>query len=60
MGLGNHLTENIYYSPDGVLTNNGTWEYKPFSGMDIPLDIRVCRVLVLVLDLGLVLVFVLV
>lgn len=41
MGLGNHLTENIHYSPDGVLTNNGTWEYKPPSGMDIPLDIRV-------------------
>jgi len=41
MGLGNHFTEYINYNKDGVLTNNSTWEYKPFSAMDIPLDIRV-------------------
>jgi len=40
-GLGYYLTETIDYDKDGVLTTNGTWEYKPPSAYDIPIDFRV-------------------
>jgi len=40
-GLGWHLTEDIVYEPDGTLLTNGTWEYKPPSSKDIPIQLNV-------------------
>jgi len=40
-GLGLHLTEDIIYSPSGELITNGTWEYKPPSSKDIPIQMNV-------------------
>jgi len=41
-GLGYYLTEEIILDPtSGQLITNGTWEYKPFSAKDIPIDFRV-------------------
>jgi len=41
-GIGYFLTEEIVYDPTnpGVLLTNGTWEYKPPSSTDIPIDLR--------------------
>ncbi|KAK3803382.1 hypothetical protein RRG08_005836, partial [Elysia crispata] len=42
MGLGAYLTEDIYYSKEtGQLLNDGTWEYKPPTTKDIPIDWRI-------------------
>eukprot|EP01125_Pyxidicula_operculata_P021742 TRINITY_DN8602_c0_g1_i1.p1 TRINITY_DN8602_c0_g1~~TRINITY_DN8602_c0_g1_i1.p1 ORF type:complete len:1453 (+),score=397.51 TRINITY_DN8602_c0_g1_i1:448-4359(+) len=41
MGLGLMLTEQITYDDKGALNNRNTWEYKPPTGQDIPLDFRV-------------------
>eukprot|EP01121_Diplochlamys_sp_Union-15-3_P019602 TRINITY_DN7426_c0_g1_i1.p1 TRINITY_DN7426_c0_g1~~TRINITY_DN7426_c0_g1_i1.p1 ORF type:complete len:483 (+),score=92.27 TRINITY_DN7426_c0_g1_i1:338-1786(+) len=41
MGLGYYLTEEILYTEPGRLINDGTWEYKPPSIKDIPVDLRV-------------------
>ncbi|GFO33248.1 LOW QUALITY PROTEIN: xanthine dehydrogenase [Plakobranchus ocellatus] len=42
MGLGAYLTEDIFYSKDtGKMLNDGTWEYKPPSTKDIPIDWRI-------------------
>ena len=43
-GLGLHLFEQILYDDTtnpGALISNGTWEYKPPSHKDIPVDLRV-------------------
>eukprot|EP01113_Clastostelium_recurvatum_P035010 TRINITY_DN4821_c0_g1_i1.p1 TRINITY_DN4821_c0_g1~~TRINITY_DN4821_c0_g1_i1.p1 ORF type:complete len:1340 (+),score=354.41 TRINITY_DN4821_c0_g1_i1:272-4021(+) len=44
-GCGYYLTEEILYdvtsSNPGALVSNGTWEYKPPSSKDIPIDFRV-------------------
>jgi len=37
-GAGLFLTENLEYSPDGELTTDGTWTYKPFTSRDIPIQ----------------------
>jgi len=41
MGLGLCLTEEIEYDSDGCPLQYNTWEYKPLTGFDIPLDLRV-------------------
>lgn len=42
MGMGFWLTEKIKYDPNtGLLLTNGTWEYKPPSSKDIPIDFRI-------------------
>ncbi|KAK3793085.1 hypothetical protein RRG08_038590 [Elysia crispata] len=42
MGLGAYLTEDIFYSKEtGQLLNDGTWEYKPPTTKDIPIDWRI-------------------
>eukprot|EP01147_Barroeca_monosierra_P002142 gene2142-5172_t len=42
MGLGYFLSEEIIYDqPSGRLVTDGTWEYKPPSSKDIPIDLRV-------------------
>ncbi|EGD72878.1 hypothetical protein PTSG_04607 [Salpingoeca rosetta] len=42
MGLGYFLTEEILYDKkSGRLVTDGTWEYKPPSSKDIPIDFRV-------------------
>jgi xanthine dehydrogenase/oxidase len=41
MGLGHFLTEEVTYDDTGILYNTSTWEYKPPSSMDIPLDMRI-------------------
>jgi len=42
MGLGYWLTEQCRYDPDtGALVTDSTWEYKPPSSKDIPVDFRV-------------------
>jgi len=41
-GLGYYLSEQLFYdSSTGTCTTDGTWEYKPPSAMDIPIDLRV-------------------
>jgi xanthine dehydrogenase/oxidase len=41
-GIGFFLTEECVYDPTtGRLINNGTWDYKPPSSQDIPIDFRV-------------------
>lgn len=43
-GLGLHMFEQILYDEvtnPGALITNGTWEYKPPSHKDIPVDLRV-------------------
>ena len=40
-GLGLYLTEKLQYDTStGQITTNGTWEYKPPSTKDIPIDFR--------------------
>ncbi|XP_053383770.1 uncharacterized protein LOC123535779 [Mercenaria mercenaria] len=42
MGLGYWLTEECKYDPNtGALVTDSTWEYKPPSSKDIPVDFRV-------------------
>jgi xanthine dehydrogenase/oxidase len=42
MGLGYWLTEDVKYDPNtGELLTHNTWEYKPPSSKDIPIDFRV-------------------
>jgi xanthine dehydrogenase/oxidase len=40
-GMGLYLSEKLIYDANGRLTTNGTWEYKPPSSKDIPIDFRV-------------------
>jgi len=42
-GLGLHMFEQVMYDTvnPGALLTNGTWEYKPPSHKDIPVDLRV-------------------
>lgn len=39
-GLGMFLSEKLEFDPNGKLTTNGTWEYKPPSAKDIPIEFR--------------------
>jgi xanthine dehydrogenase/oxidase len=42
MGMGFWLTEKLKYDPEsGQLLSNGTWEYKPPTTRDIPVDLRI-------------------
>jgi len=41
MGLGFFLTEQIIYGTNGAPLQRNTWEYKPLTAFDIPLDFRV-------------------
>ncbi|XP_067656036.1 uncharacterized protein [Haliotis asinina] len=42
MGLGYWLTEQMLYDPKtGSALTDGTWEYKPPMGKDIPIDFRI-------------------
>jgi len=41
MGLGLYLTEEVSYNEKGHLYNHNSWEYKPPSAYDIPIDFRV-------------------
>ncbi|XP_050394780.1 uncharacterized protein LOC126812430 isoform X2 [Patella vulgata] len=42
MGLGAMLTEDTIYNPEtGQVLNNGTWDYKPPTSKDIPIDWRI-------------------
>lgn len=42
MGIGFWLYEKVKYDPEtGRCLTNGTWEYKPPSSKDIPVDFRV-------------------
>ncbi|XP_055877784.1 uncharacterized protein LOC106061888 isoform X2 [Biomphalaria glabrata] len=42
MGLGAYLTEEVLYDKvSGVVLNDGTWEYKPPTTKDIPIDWRI-------------------
>ena len=41
MGLGLCLTEEVLYDANGKLLTHNTWEYKPETALDIPLDLRV-------------------
>eukprot|EP01127_Copromyxa_protea_P020548 TRINITY_DN6897_c0_g1_i1.p1 TRINITY_DN6897_c0_g1~~TRINITY_DN6897_c0_g1_i1.p1 ORF type:complete len:1483 (-),score=356.31 TRINITY_DN6897_c0_g1_i1:3-4016(-) len=41
MGLGLVLTEEILYNTAGELITHNTWEYKPPSALDIPIDFRI-------------------
>jgi xanthine dehydrogenase/oxidase len=40
-GLGLFLTEEINYDSNGSPIQDNTWEYKPLTAFDIPLDLRV-------------------
>ncbi|KAF7271079.1 hypothetical protein GWI33_016039 [Rhynchophorus ferrugineus] len=41
MGMGYNTTEELIYDPEtGRLTNDRTWNYKPFGAKDIPIDLR--------------------
>ncbi|CAL1531002.1 unnamed protein product [Lymnaea stagnalis] len=42
MGLGAYLSEEVFYDKNtGVVLNDGTWEYKPPTTKDIPIDWRI-------------------
>uniref|UniRef100_A0A0B7AUW5 FAD-binding PCMH-type domain-containing protein n=1 Tax=Arion vulgaris TaxID=1028688 RepID=A0A0B7AUW5_9EUPU len=42
MGLGAYLSENLTYDKTtGDILNDGTWEYKPPTSKDIPIDWRI-------------------
>ncbi|CAL1529227.1 unnamed protein product [Lymnaea stagnalis] len=42
MGLGSYMTEDIIFdSQTGRILNDGTWEYKPPTSKDIPIDWRI-------------------
>ncbi|KAH9519697.1 hypothetical protein Btru_070660 [Bulinus truncatus] len=42
MGLGAYLTEEVFYDrTSGAVLNDGTWEYKPPTSKDIPIDWRI-------------------
>ncbi|BFZ17322.1 hypothetical protein BsWGS_20361 [Bradybaena similaris] len=42
MGLGCYLTEDIFFdAKSGRILNDGTWEYKPPTTKDIPIDWRI-------------------
>ncbi|KAB7507046.1 Indole-3-acetaldehyde oxidase [Armadillidium nasatum] len=42
MGLGFFTSEKVKYDPEtGQKLSNGTWEYKPPTALDIPIDFRV-------------------
>ncbi|XP_065561755.1 uncharacterized protein LOC136028074 isoform X2 [Artemia franciscana] len=42
MGLGMYLTEIVKRDPNsGKLLTNGSWEYKPPTALDIPIDFRI-------------------
>ncbi|KAH9519698.1 hypothetical protein Btru_070662 [Bulinus truncatus] len=42
MGLGAYLTEDLHYDEKtGLILNDGTWEYKPPTTKDIPIDWRI-------------------
>lgn len=42
MGIGYILLEKCIYDPEsGQCVNNGTWEYKPPTSRDIPVDFRI-------------------
>ncbi|XP_012939556.1 xanthine dehydrogenase isoform X2 [Aplysia californica] len=42
MGLGSYLLEDVHYdATTGQLLNDGTWEYKPPTTKDIPIDWRI-------------------
>ncbi|RUS82186.1 hypothetical protein EGW08_010068 [Elysia chlorotica] len=42
MGLGNFLTEDTFFdSKTGRIINDGTWNYKPPTSKDIPIDWRI-------------------
>ncbi|KAI8796511.1 xanthine dehydrogenase, partial [Biomphalaria glabrata] len=42
MGLGAYLTEDFHYDKkSGLVLNDGTWEYKPPTTKDIPIDWRI-------------------
>ncbi|RUS90422.1 hypothetical protein EGW08_001827, partial [Elysia chlorotica] len=42
MGLGNYLTEDtVFDSRTGVILSDGTWNYKPPTTKDIPIDWRI-------------------
>lgn len=42
MGLGFWFSESIKYDPNtGKCLTNGTWEYKPPTSKDIPIDLRI-------------------
>jgi len=40
-GLGYYLSEQLLYDSTGTCTTDGTWEHKPPSAQDIPIDLRV-------------------
>lgn len=40
-GLGMHLSEEVLYDSNGRLLTDSTWEYKPFSALDIPISFNV-------------------
>ncbi|XP_059139141.1 uncharacterized protein LOC131927489 [Physella acuta] len=42
MGLGAYMSEDIVFNADtGRILNDGTWEYKPPTSKDIPIDWRI-------------------
>lgn len=42
MGMGFWLQEKVRYDPNtGLCLTNGTWEYKPPTTKDIPVDFRI-------------------
>ena len=41
MGLGYFTSEEVAFSPGGILETAGTWEYKPPASLDIPLELNV-------------------
>lgn len=41
MGLGFFFTEEVVINDEGRMVNNGTWDYKPPSSKDIPIQFNV-------------------